>query len=81
VDAGPTADEGRRSGRVVGALLVGSVLTLVTLGAVAWSAAPTLYVRPDGARAQAPDPRSAELRHDLRRAALRLAEPVTIRRR
>jgi len=70
-----------RSGRFVGTLLVGAAVALVALAATAWLLAPTLYVRPDGARAHTPDARPAELRHDLRRAALRLAEPVTIRRR
>jgi hypothetical protein len=78
--AGDEAPTGR-SGRFVGALLVGSVAALLGLGAVAWSLAPTLYTRPDGVRAQTADPQPGQLRHDLRRAALRLAEPVTIRRR
>jgi hypothetical protein len=65
---------------MVGALLVCALLALTALAALAWSLAPTLYVRPDGVRASTPEARPAELRHDLRRAALRLGEPVTIRR-
>ena len=53
---------------------------LVVLVVAAWSLVPTLYVRPDGVRAR-PAPQPRQLGDDLRRAALRLTEPVTIRRR
>jgi hypothetical protein len=73
--------EVRRSGRMTGALLVGSSLVLLAFGTAAWTLAPTLYVRPDGTRASLQQPHPDELRLELRRTALRLAEPVTIRRR
>jgi hypothetical protein len=73
------SDDGRRSGRLSGALILVALLALIGFGVAVWSIVPTLYVRPDGPRAAEP-PRAAELRQDLRRVALRLAEPVTIRR-
>ena len=67
-------------GRLTAPLIAISLVALVILAGLAWSLVPTLYVRPDGVRAVEP-PRAAELRDDLRRVALRLAQPVTIRRR
>jgi hypothetical protein len=80
-DVEPVAEPAARSGRMTGALLVGCSLVLLAFGVAAWTLAPTLYVRPDGARATLQPPKPEELRLELRRTALRLAEPVTIRRR
>jgi hypothetical protein len=74
------ADEPARGRGLGTAVILAAIATLIVLAAIAWARTPTLYVRPDGARAADPPP-PAELRDDLRRVALRLAEPVTIRRR
>jgi hypothetical protein len=74
------AEEPAGRGRLSGALILAAIAALIVLAAIAWSRTPTLYVRPDGPRAADPPP-AAELRDDLRRVALRLSAPVTIRRR
>ena len=68
------------TGHLNATLIATAALVLVVLVVAAWSIVPTLYVRPDGVRAR-PAPQPRQLGDDLRRAALRLTEPVTIRRR
>ena len=68
------------TGHLNATLIATAALVLVVLVVAAWSLVPTLYVRPDGVRAR-PAPQPRQLGEDLRRAALRLTEPVTIRRR
>ena len=68
------------TGHLNATLIATAAVVLVVLVVAAWSLVPTLYVRPDGVRAR-PVPHPRQLGDDLRRAALRLAEPVTIRRR
>ena len=68
------------TGHLNATLIATAALVLVVLVVAAWSLVPTLYVRPDGVRAR-PAPQPRQLGDDLRRAALRLTEPVTIRRR
>ena len=76
-----TADRPRfGTGHLNATLIATAALVLVVLVVAAWSLVPTLYVRPDGVRAR-PAPQPRQLGDDLRRAALRLTEPVTIRRR
>jgi hypothetical protein len=68
------------TGHLNATLIATAALVLVVLVVAAWSIVPTLYVRPDGVRAR-PAPQPRQLGQDLKRAALRLTEPVTIRRR
>jgi hypothetical protein len=82
-DAASEDDEDRArfgTGHLNATLIATAGLVLVVLVVAAWSIVPTLSVRPDGVRARsAPQPR--QLGQDLKRAALRLTEPVTIRGR